>query len=151
MLKKLHVPWLKIPVSKSLMLFESCSIDYKVEKMDNNKTRCLKRIDKGKKCHYIAEVNGYCRYHQNEPLHFNFWQKKDEKERLYYLQILAEMRAVEAYNNHEEGQKSDMSFNRNLRMVAALSKLRHELEDTKDNITDSEDKWVKFLAENEQV
>ncbi len=117
--------------------------------MSNKKTRCLKRGDKGKRCHYIAEANGYCRYHQNEPFDPEFWQNKTEKERLSYLQLLAEMRAIEAYRRQDEDREADMSFNRNLRMVAALSRLRHGLEYKGDEVADSEDAWVKLLKEEQ--
>ncbi len=117
--------------------------------MNNKKKRCLKRSSDGKKCPYIAEMNGYCRHHQDEPLSLHFWQNKDEKERLHYLQLLAEIRAIEAYKDQKKGKEADMSFNRNLRMVAAIAKLRHDLKDFKKAATDSQDQWVKFLEEDQ--
>ncbi len=118
--------------------------------MSNKKRRCQKKEGENKRCQYIAEANGYCRFHQNEPIHLEFWQKQDEKQRLHYLQICAEMRAIEACYRTDDDKEADMSFNRNLRMAAAIARLRHSLNNpSSDSEKNTEDKWLTLLESEE--
>ncbi len=120
--------------------------------MNNKKKRWRKKRAKNKRCQYIAELNGYCRFHQNEPISLEFWQNQEEDKRLHYLQICAEMRALKACENTKDNKEADMRFSRNLRMVAVISRLRHSLhtaENTKESHKANE--WLSLLESDASI
>ncbi|MFV0320779.1 MAG: hypothetical protein ACK5LE_00145 [Alphaproteobacteria bacterium] len=109
-----------------------------------NKNRCRMRLSGNKQCRRVTLSDGYCAQHQNQPLDIKFWQDQPEEQRLEYLQKLAELRAINAHKTADENDKSsDLIFNRNLRIAASISKLRHVLADRP--VGTGDDKWLELL------
>lgn len=113
--------------------------------MQNHKqSRCRMRFSDNKQCRRLALSDGYCIHHQNQPLDIKFWQEQPEEQRLEYLQKLAELRAINAHKSASPDDKmSDLVFNRNLRIAASVSKLRHALTDKP--VGTGDDKWLELL------
>lgn len=78
------------------------------------------------------------------------WSNKSEFERLEILQNIAEIRAISVHNTHDDLQKTDGVFNRNVRIAASLLKLRHELKKHDNQNNNTQTDWLEFLKENDQ-
>lgn len=110
--------------------------------------RCRMRSDDNKQCRHVALNDGYCKQHQNHPLDIKLWQSQPEEQRLEYLQQLAELRAINAHKTTDDNDKSsDLIFNRNLRIAASISKLRHTLADRP--VGSGDDQWLELLKDTD--
>ncbi len=87
---------------------------------------------------------------KSEDICLQVWSDKPDLQRLEKLQKIAEKRAISAHNDNINLHKTDSIFNRNVRIVAMLLKLRYELKKCEPKDNNAQTDWLEFLKENDQ-